>query len=256
MVDVGGSLDGGYLVTDIPRDHPRYASLLTRERLVAGVAAGLVAPEGLLAHGRGEAFDYLIGEQTQPFAERAAMAAAHALATAKNAVLSVNGNTAVLVPDELAELQRALACKMEVNLFHRTEARVAKLKAHLESHGATNVLGLGAEPTIPGLSSERARSTREGIFSADVVLVPLEDGDRCEALRAMGKTVIVVDLNPMSRSARKASITIVDNVTRAIPLVTRAVRATRASAPFDNDANLADALSFIAKRLASGDALR
>ena len=33
------------------------------------------------------------------------------------------------------------------------------------------------------------------------ILVPLEDGDRCEALVNMGKTVVVIDLNPLSRSA-------------------------------------------------------
>jgi 4-phosphopantoate--beta-alanine ligase len=47
-----------------------------------------------------------------------------------------------------------------------------------------------------------------------VILVPLEDGDRCEALVNMGKTVIVVDLNPLSRSAKMASITIVDEISR------------------------------------------
>ena len=47
-----------------------------------------------------------------------------------------------------------------------------------------------------------------------MVLVPLEDGDRCEALVAMGKTVLVVDLNPLSRTARTASVTIVDEVGR------------------------------------------
>ena len=47
----------------------------------------------------------------------------------------------------------------------------------------------------------------------------LEDGDRCEALRRMGKKVIAVDLNPLSRTARKASVTVVDNVARAMPLM-------------------------------------
>ena len=51
-------------------------------------------------------------------------------------------------------------------------------------------------------------------YSSDVILVPLEDGDRCEALVNMGKTVIVVDLNPLSRSAKMASITIVDEISR------------------------------------------
>jgi 4-phosphopantoate--beta-alanine ligase len=56
-----------------------------------------------------------------------------------------------------------------------------------------------------------------------VVLVPLEDGDRTEALRRLGKTVIAIDLNPLSRTAQAASITIVDNVTRAMPKLVEAV---------------------------------
>ena len=37
------------------------------------------------------------------------------------------------------------------------------------------------------------------------------------ALRELGKAVIAVDLNPMSRTSRDASITVVDNVVRAVP---------------------------------------
>jgi 4-phosphopantoate--beta-alanine ligase len=55
-----------------------------------------------------------------------------------------------------------------------------------------------------------------------VVLVPLEDGDRCMALVEMGKTVIAIDLNPLSRTARTANLTIVDELTRALPHITRA----------------------------------
>ena len=54
---------------------------------------------------------------------------------------------------------------------------------------------------------------------ADVVFVPLEDGDRTEALRKIGKEVIAVDLNPLSRTAQWANITIVDNIVRCIPLM-------------------------------------
>ncbi|HVM45752.1 MAG TPA: 4-phosphopantoate--beta-alanine ligase [Candidatus Thermoplasmatota archaeon] len=242
-------------MVDVPKSHPRYESLMTRARIEKGVDAGLVARQGLIAHGRGEAFDYLLGEATIPPADEAARAAAAHLRLARNAVLSVNGNTAVLVAEELAALQKALRCKMEVNLFHRTEERVRKLVAHLEGHGCANVLGEGAEPTIPGLDSERGRSTREGIFSADVVLVPLEDGDRCQALRNMGKTVIVVDLNPLSRTAKSASVSITDNVRRAVPNITRHAialtpdEARRAVAAFDPARNLRDTLDFIGERL-------
>jgi 4-phosphopantoate--beta-alanine ligase len=230
---------------------------MTRARIEQGARDGLVATQGLIAHGRGEAFDYLLGETTLPPADEAARAAAAMLLLARNPVLSVNGNTAVLVPDDLAELQRALRCKVEVNLFHRTEERVRKLSAFLEAHGCTRVLGAGAEPTIPGLDHERGRSTREGIASADVVLVPLEDGDRAQALRDMGKTVLVVDLNPLSRTARSASVSITDNVVRAVPNVTRHARAmdreeaARVAKAFDARRNLQETLLCIERRLRS-----
>jgi 4-phosphopantoate--beta-alanine ligase len=38
----------------------------------------------------------------------------------------------------------------------------------------------------------------------------------------MGKKVIVIDLNPLSRTARAATIPIVDELTRAVPNITRA----------------------------------
>ena len=41
----------------IPKSHPRYESLAIREKLVRAWKAGIVVPEGLIAHGRGEAFD-------------------------------------------------------------------------------------------------------------------------------------------------------------------------------------------------------
>jgi 4-phosphopantoate--beta-alanine ligase len=74
------------------------------------------------------------------------------------------------------------------------------------------------------LSHDRAWCRRDGLFSADVVLVPLEDGDRCEVLVRMGKTVIAVDLNPLSRTARTASLTIVDELSRALPQIAKSCR--------------------------------
>ena len=63
-------------MTDVPESHPRYASLRTRDAIVAGVEAGITSVHGLIAHGRGEAFDYLLGERTQEFARHAVRAAA------------------------------------------------------------------------------------------------------------------------------------------------------------------------------------
>jgi 4-phosphopantoate--beta-alanine ligase len=204
----------------IPKDHPRYRSLVTREQLAKCAQAGVVSWEGLTAHGRGEAFDYLIGERTTQSALLSERTAAAMLLSAMNPVISVNGNTAALAAEEISELQKACRARVEVNLFHRTEKRVEMIENLLRDSGV-NVFSGKAEKLLP-LSHDRAWCRREGMFSADVVLVPLEDGDRCEALVGMGKAVIAIDLNPLSRTARSATLTIVDELTRAIPQITRA----------------------------------
>jgi 4-phosphopantoate--beta-alanine ligase len=206
----------------IPPDHPRYRSLVTREWLAKCAREGIVAMEGLTAHGRGEAFDYLLGERTTRSALLAERTAAALLLAARRPVISVNGNTAALAAREIAELQRASGSLGEVNLFHRTKDRIEKITRLLEAGGAEVSSGR-AEPLLP-LPHDRAWVRREGMYAADVVLVPLEDGDRCEALVRMGKNVIAVDLNPLSRTARAATVTIVDELTRALPNITAACR--------------------------------
>ena len=188
-----------------------------------GVESGITSVTGLIAQGRGEAFDYLIGEITAPSARVAERVAAAMLLLARTPVISVNGNAAALVPGELVELSILLDAPLEVNLFYRTKERVLKIIEHLESHGSRSVLGADPDASIPGLSSERGWVCSEGIYLADVVFVPLEDGDRCEALMAMGKQVIAVDLNPLSRTARCATVPVVDNITRAVPNIVNSV---------------------------------
>lgn len=219
----GASVSSG---SNIPSDHPRAASLRVRERMKDGVAAGLVHPTGLIAHGRGEAFDYLLGERTPPEAEEAIAEAARLLRGARRPVLSLNGNVVALAASECLAVARARpGLGLEVNLFHRTPERVAKLVRAMEAAGAKPGQVLGERPDfrIPGLTSDRAQCCRAGIGDADVVLVPLEDGDRCQALKAMGKTIITIDLNPLSRTARAADVTIVDELTRALPVLTVAL---------------------------------
>lgn len=211
-------------MTDIPKSHPRYASLVARERVADGVKRGFTSTQGLIAQGRGEAFDYLLGEKTTPSAKKAMMAAAAMLLLAERPALSVNGNVAALVPLEMVDLAKALKAPLEVNLFHRTEERVGKIAEMLRSMGAEDVLGERPDATVPGLDHARAKATRGGIYDADVVLIPLEDGDRCEALVKMGKKVIAIDLNPLSRTSRMASISIVDNIVRAVPNLTSYVK--------------------------------
>jgi 4-phosphopantoate--beta-alanine ligase len=206
----------------IPPDHPRYRSLVTREILAKSVKSGIVSPEGLTAHGRGEAFDYFIGERTTMSALIAERTAAALLLAARHPVISVNGNTAALAAQEISALQKACGALVEVNLFHRTEKRVNLIENLLRNAGA-EVFSYTAERLLP-LSHDRAWCRREGIFSADVILVPLEDGDRCEALVGMGKIVIAIDLNPLSRTSRNATLTIIDELTRALPNITDACR--------------------------------
>lgn len=234
----------------IPDEHPRSESLRIRHRIETGVEKGITSPQGLIAEGRGEAFDYLLGERTIESADRAERAAAAHLLLADSPVLSVNGNVAALVPDELVELADMTGAAIEVNLFNRTEERMAAIATHLREHGAAEIKGLTADARIPGLDHERAKVDADGIYAADVVCVPLEDGDRAKALAEMGKTEIVIDLNPLSRSPQVADIPIVDNLVRAIPNMTDHARDLRGTSreeleslieEFDREAALDDA---------------
>jgi 4-phosphopantoate--beta-alanine ligase len=245
---------------EIPKSHPRYLSLSTREKIKQGMLNGIVHETGLIAHGRGEAFDYLIGEKTIKSASEAEKVAAATLICAKNPVISVNGNVVALVTKEIIKLAEIIPAKLEVNLFHRTKTRVDLLIFELKKQGAKKVYGATADTKIPGLDSNRGICDNEGIFSADVVLVPLEDGDRCEALKAMGKKVITIDLNPLSRTARTADITIVDNVIRAIPNINKWIKKLKnqdkeflkdMTMSWDNKKMLKEVSSFISKRLNS-----
>ena len=208
---------------DIAADpsHPRYASLLMRHRLEVAAKRGMLADSAMIAHGRGEAFDYLLGERTTTSALKAARQALATLQAAVRPVLSVNGNVAALACDEMLRLANALNCPVEVNIFYRAPERMEAILAHMNERkkalGMDVVIyGDAPDATIPGLKGPRAACHKDGILDADAILVPLEDGDRCQALVAMKKDVIVIDLNPLSRSAQQASITIVDELSRAL----------------------------------------
>lgn len=241
----------------IPKSHPRYVSLLTREKLAKGVKKGLATEIGLIAHGRGEAFDYLLGEKTTKFARIAEKVASSYLLLAKNPVISVNGNVASLCPKEIVELAKEAKAKIEVNLFYRSEERVKKIADELRKFGAENVLGEKPDAKI-NLEHKRGLSTKEGIFTSDVILVPLEDGDRALALRNMNKVVITIDLNPLSRTSQTANVTIVDNIIRAIPNILKYIKKLKSLKKnelegiiksFDNKKNLTETIKFISERL-------
>lgn len=248
------------IMTEIESDHPRAESLRVRERLVKGFEKGLVVPEGLSAHGRGEAFDYILGEETSSLAREAIRATAAAFLEAEHPVISVNGNTAALVPSEMVEFAEEVGAKIEVNLFHGSPEREKLIAEHLISHGASEVLGVEEEfaARIPEIHSDRRKVDERGIETADVVLVPLEDGDRTAALKELRKTVIAIDLNPLSRTAQAADVTIVDNIVRSLPLMIKEAKdlsevssskREEVARSFDNEQNLGSTINLMLSRL-------
>jgi len=244
----------------IPKSHPRVKSLLIREKLVSGFDKGLVAKEGLLAQGRGEAFDYLLGEKTGKTAKLAIKVAAAQILLAESPVISVNGNIAALCPQEVVKLAKQTGSKIEVNLFYTNEKRKKAIAKTLKNNGAQEVLGVkqSSKTTLLGIDSARRFVDKNGIYSSDVVVVPLEDGDRTLALRKAGKIVITFDLNPLSRTAQTANITIVDNVTRSMNLLIENCRKLSTKnkktlkkivADFDNKKNLSNSINEIKNNL-------
>jgi 4-phosphopantoate--beta-alanine ligase len=240
----------------IPSSHPRAKSLYIRELLVNGFKNGIVVEEGLIAHGRGETFDYLLGEDTTETARTAIKAASSLLLLAVHPVISVNGNVAALCSKEVVELSNIINADIEVNLFYWSKKREMVIEQELKKIGAKTVLGTRSVDSarIPELQSERGIVDYDGIYKADTVLVPLEDGDRTEALVKMHKKVISIDLNPLSRTSKAATITVVDNVIRALPAMAIEAKQlkeqngeilNRIVNEFDNSKNLSESLEII-----------
>lgn len=246
--------------THVSSKHPRAESIRIREKLTKHVENKVLALAGLIAHGRGEAFDYILGEETTSAAKEAITAAAASLLLSNYPVLSVNGNVAALCAEELVTLSEVTGAKLEVNLFHRLPGREEAIEKMLKEAGAKEVLGIGtaASARIDEIFSDRRRVDPRGIFVADLVFVPLEDGDRTEGLVKMGKMVITVDLNPMSRTAQFSNITIVDNIVRAMPLLVIEARRLKLFSEdklrkiveeFNNSKVLSDSISKMEERL-------
>jgi 4-phosphopantoate--beta-alanine ligase len=201
----------------VPKSHPRYESLKYRHKIIEGMKNLVVAEAGLIAHGRGESFDYVLGEKTSEPAKKAIKAAVATLLLAKKPVISVNGNVAALVPEELVTFSEIINAPLEINLFYHKEGRIEAIRTLLENAGAKIIYGIDPKKMIELQGLESNRRKVELIAKADVVMVPLEDGDRTEALKKLNKKVIAIDLNPLSRTSLWADITIVDNIVRSIP---------------------------------------
>jgi 4-phosphopantoate--beta-alanine ligase len=239
----------------IPSNHPRATSLFIRNLLVKGFQSGIVVPEGLLAHGRGEAFDYLMGERTSIYASSAITAASSLLLLANHPVISVNGNSAALCARQLVELANNTESHLEVNLFYTNKEREHLISQTLKQQGAKIVLGTdNTKVVIPELTSSRRNVDPEGIYKADVILVPLEDGDRTNALINMKKKVITIDLNPLSRTSQSSTISIIDNIVRTIPLLVKVTKDLKTKGKdllrknlekYDNQYNLDESIKII-----------
>ena len=66
----------------------------------------------------------------------------------------------------------------------------------------------------------------------------------------MGKTVCVIDLNPLSRTARTATVTIVDELTRCVPILIELLMddAGIHHPDWDNEKNLQDVINVMLRR--------
>ena len=207
----------------LSKAHPRYESLVLREKIVKASKAGYLADSAMIAHGRGEAFDYLLGEKTTLPAKRAMYVTVAIMLLSKNPVISVNGNTVALAIDEVIDFAKAVNAKIEINLFYRSDERVDKITELFKNHGYPEILGSNDDEIeyINEIKNPRASASKNGIYTADTVLVPLEDGDRAEILARSGKNIITIDLNPLSRTSRMSDVSIVDNVVRSLPFMTK-----------------------------------
>lgn len=245
---------------EVSPKHPRAESLRIRAALTRGFEMGVTSAFGLFAHGRGEAFDYLLGEQTTENAKKAIRVAAAAFLLAQHPVISVNGNVVALVPHELIHLSQVTKAKLEINLYHRSRTREKAIAKMLKEAGAKEILGINpkTQKIIQEVHSDRRVVDKRGLLIADMAFIPLEDGDRTEGLVRLDKKVITIDLNPLSRTAQLATITIVDNVVRALPLLVNYVKELRNENKealqkivntFNNRANLSEAINLIKERL-------
>ena len=240
----------------IPKSHPRYESLLLRDKIVKAAEKGYLADSGMIAHGRGEAFDYLIGEKTTYPAKRAMYVAVAALLLSNNPVISVNGNATALAIDEIIELAKTINTKIEINLFYRTDERVKIITELFKDHGYDDILGSLDDDIeyLNEIKNSRSSASKTGIYTADTILIPLEDGDRAEILKKSGKNIITIDLNPLSRTSKMSDVSIMDNIVRAIPFMTKIAEDLKEQDKkflmdivneFDNEENLKESLQQI-----------
>lgn len=172
----------------------------------------------------------------------------------------MNGNVAVLCPEEIIELGNLVNAPLEINLFYRTREREMAIETAMKQAGAEKLLGIDPDKqtTIEEISHQRRIVDVDGIAISDCVFVPLEDGDRTQALKHLQKEVVTVDLNPLSRTSLAASVSITNNISRAVVEMVDIARDLRnlsreellvERSKLDNRELLKTALKFMSNRL-------
>ena len=158
--------------------------------------------------------------------------------------------------NEIIDLANMVNAKIEINLFYRTDERVKLLTKLYRDHGYKDILGHLDDDIeyIDGIKNNRASASKTGIYNADTILIPLEDGDRAEILKKSGKNIITIDLNPLSRTSKMSDVSIMDNIVRAIPFMTKIAEDLKTQDKeilmelvneYDNDENLKESLEQI-----------
>ena len=131
-----------------------------------------------------------------------------------------------------------------------------------KDHGYKDILGSLDDDIeyLNEIKNNRSSASKTGIYTADTILIPLEDGDRAEILKKSGKNIITIDLNPLSRTSKMSDVSIMDNIVRAIPFMTKIAEDLKAQDKkflmdivneFDNEENLIRGAQWIASIMRS-----
>ena len=129
--------------------------------MAEGVKKGYTSSQGLIAQGRGECFDYLLGERTTALGRGGHESSRGPAAPGGAAGAERQRQRGrALAAEEMVALADALSIPLEVNLFHRSEERVKKIADLLREKGAKEVLGEHPDASVPGLEHARALASK------------------------------------------------------------------------------------------------
>ncbi|VUT24061.1 MAG: 4-phosphopantoate--beta-alanine ligase [Candidatus Methanolliviera sp. GoM_asphalt] len=118
-------------MTKIPKSHPRYSSLITREKLIEAYEEGILDEGALIEFGREEAVDYLIGERTIEEAYRSTKVAVSYILLSKNPMIVLDGVCLALSANKIKKICRSLGLSVYLgeDLSEVRERLIGRLKA-------------------------------------------------------------------------------------------------------------------------------